>query len=327
MKAILINEDKSLSWTSVEDPILKPGNVIVEIHAAALNRADLLQRNGNYPSPEGWPSWMGLELAGVIIEMSEEAKANSEFKVGDEVCALVGGGAYAEAISVPYELILPIPKGLSMIEAATIPEAFMTTYLNVFEEGHLQKGQTVYISAGGSGLATMTIPMLKVFGAKVITSVRSRYKADLIKDLGADYIIVEEEENVPDVFKRLALEGNPVNVCMDCVGGPNLGKAMKYMAKGGYWIVISSLAGNVTEIDLKSLLSNGLHLVGSLLRIRSNEYKHQIMTKLRNEFWKYFEDGTFKPLIYKVFDIKDAEAAQEILIKNQNIGKVVLKVK
>lgn len=327
MKAVLINEDKSLSWTEVDEPILKPDDVIVEIHAAALNRADLLQRSGNYPSPEGWPSWMGLELAGVIIEMSEEAKSKSNLKIGDKVCALVGGGAYAEKISVPYELVLPIPNGLSMIESAAILETYATSYLNLFIEGHLQKGQTVYVSAGGSGLASAAIPMAKAFGCKVITSVRSREKALKIESLGADYIVVTNEEKVSDVFKRLEEEGNPVNVVMDCVAGSELGEAMQYMARGGYWVVIATLAGILTEVKLRPLMSKGLHLVGSTLRNRPNELKHQVLTSLYNNIWKYFEDGSIKISIYKTLDILEVEEAHRILENNENVGKVVLKVK
>lgn len=327
MKAILIDENNKLIWTDVSDPILSPGNVIVEIHAAALNRADLLQRAGTYPSPEGWPEWMGLELAGVITEISDEAKEKSNFKAGDKICALVGGGAYAEKISIPYELLLPIPKGWSMEEASTIPEAFITSYLNIFEEGHLKKGQTVYIAAGSSGLASAAIPMAKAFGAKVITSVRRAETVDKIKNLGADYIIVLEKESVSTAFKRLESEGTPVNVCMDCIAGDDVGNAMQYMAKGGYWIVIATLAGTVTEVNLKALYTRGLHLVGSTLRSRSNKHKHHLLTALYNEFWRYLEDGTIKPSIYKILDIKDAEKAHTILQNNENIGKVVLKVK
>ena len=246
MKAMLVNDKKELVWSDVSDPVLETDKVIVEIHAVALNRADLLQRQGTYPSPEGWPQWMGLELAGVIIEMGEEAKKNSNFKVGDQVCALVGGGAYAEKIAIPYQLLLPIPKGLSMEEAACIPEAYTTSYLNLFDEGHLQKGQTVYIAAGASGLASAAIPLAKVNGAKVITSVRTQEIADQITNLGADYIIVQEKESIPEVFERLEKEGCPVNVCMDCLAGEDLGAALPFMARNGYWIVISTLAGITT---------------------------------------------------------------------------------
>lgn len=327
MKAMLVNDKKELVWSEVEDPILEADKVIVEIHAVALNRADLLQRQGAYPSPAGWPQWMGLELAGVIIEMGEEAKENSNFKIGDEVCALVGGGAYAEKIAIPYQLLLPIPKGLSMEEAACIPEAYTTSYLNLFGEGHLQEGQTVYIAAGASGLASAAIPLAKVNGAKVITSVRTQDIAEKISDLGADYIIVQEKESIPEVFERLEKEGSPVNICMDCLAGEDLGNAMQFMARNGYWVVISTLAGITTEIKLRPLLTKGLHLVGSMLRNKTNEYKKQLLENLADNMWKHFENKTIKISIYKVLNILEAEEAHRILFNNENIGKVVLKVK
>ena len=327
MKAMLVNDKKELVWSDVLDPVLESDKVIVEIHAAALNRADLLQRQGTYPSPEGWPQWMGLELAGVITEMGEEASQKSNFKVGDEVCALVGGGAYAEKIAIPYQLLLPIPKGLSMEEAACIPEAYTTSYLNLFEEGHLEPGQTLYVAAGASGLASAAIPLAKANGAKVITSVLTQAVADKIVDLGADYIIVQEKESIPEVFERLEKEGCPVNVCMDCLAGEDLGNAMQFMARNGYWVVISTLAGITTEIKLRPLLTKGLHLVGSMLRNKTNEHKKQLLEDLANNMWKHFENGTIKVSIYKVLDIKDAEEAHRILYNNENVGKVVLRVK
>ncbi len=327
MKAMLIGEDKKLVWTDVAEPIIDDGKVLVEIYATALNRADLLQRQGKYPSPKGWPSWMGLELAGKIVAMGKQAAEKSRFKVGDSVCALVGGGAYAERIAVPYELLLPIPKGLSMEEAAAIPEAYTTSYLNLFVEGRLKKGQTAYIAAGASGLASAAIPMAKAAGAKVVTSVLTQDVADKITHLGADYIIVQEKESIPDGFKKMEEEGTPINVCMDCLSGEDLGKAMPYMAEGGYWVVLSTLAGVTTEVSLRPLLTKGLHLVGSMLRKRTNKEKQRLLTALSNFLWEHFEDGTVKPTIYKVLPIERAEEAHGILERFENTGKVVLRVR
>ena len=251
MKAMLVDEKKNLVWSEVDDPVLEDDKVIVKIHAVALNRADLLQREGKYPSPAGWPSWMGLELAGEIIEMGKKAQEKTNFKIGDKVCALVGGGAYATKIAIPYQLVLPMPKGLTYEEASAIPEAYVTSYLNLFEEGKLQKGQTVYIAAGASGLASAAIPMAKAFGAKVITSVMTEEVKEKIKHLNADYVIVQEKESIGEAFKRFEEEGHPVNVAMDCLAGKDLGEALSYMASGGYWILISTLAGITTEIQLR----------------------------------------------------------------------------
>ncbi|MFR2944670.1 MAG: zinc-binding dehydrogenase, partial [Lachnospiraceae bacterium] len=244
-----------------------------------------------------------------------------------DVCALVGGGAYAERIAIPYKLLLKMPKGMSYEEAACIPEAYCTSYLNIFIEGKLQKGQVLYVAAGASGLASSAIPMGKAFGAYVVTSVQTKAVAEKIKDLGADEIIIQEEESIPAAFERLEKEGKAVNVCMDCLSGVDLGAAMPFMARGGYWVVISTLAGIETEIKLRPLLTKGLHLVGSMLRNRTNDQKHEILESLSRDMWKYFEDGSIKPSIYKVLDIKDVDEAHGILQRFENTGKVVMRVK
>ena len=195
MKAMLV-ENQQLTYKDVDDPILLEDSIIVKIHAVSLNRADLLQRDGKYPSPKGWPSWMGLELAGEIIEMGEKAQKNSSFKVGDKVCALVGGGAYAEKIAIPYQLVMPIPEGLTYEEASSLPEAYATSYLNLVYEGHLQKGQYVYIAAGASGLASCAIPLAKALGAYVVTSVMNSEVEKKIAHLPVDYIINQEKESI-----------------------------------------------------------------------------------------------------------------------------------
>ena len=326
MKAMLVDKNKNLVWSEVEDPILEDDKIIVKIYAVALNRADLLQREGKYPSPKGWPTWMGLELSGEIIEMGKKTQENTNFKVGDKVCALVGGGAYAEKIAIPYQLVLPVPEGLTMEEASAIPEAYVTSYLNLFEEGKLQKGQIVYIAAGASGLASAAIPMAKAYGATVVTSVMTNEIKEKINHLNADYVIVQEKESIPEVFKRFEEEGHPINVAMDCLAGKDMGEALSYMARGGYWVIISTLAGVTSEIQLRPILTKGLHLVGSMLRNRSNEEKEKLLKKLQRDFFKYFKDGTIKPSIYKILDIAQVEEAHNILLTNKNVGKVVLKI-
>lgn len=326
MKAMLVDKNKNLVWSEVKDPILEEDKIIVKIYAVALNRADLLQREGKYPSPKGWPTWMGLELSGEIIEMGKKAQENTNFKVGDKVCALVGGGAYAEKIAIPYQLVLPVPEGLTMEEASAIPEAYVTSYLNLFEEGKLQKGQIVYIAAGASGLASAAIPMAKAYGATVVTSVMTNEIKEKINHLNADYVIVQEKESIPEVFKRFEEEGHPINVAMDCLAGKDMGEALSYMARGGYWVIISTLAGVTSEIQLRPILTKGLHLVGSMLRNRSNEEKEKLLKHLQRDFFKYFKDGTIKPSIYKILDIAQVEEAHNILLTNKNVGKVVLKI-
>jgi NADPH2:quinone reductase len=160
MKAMLIGENRNLVWSDVADPVIKDDEVLVKIYAAALNRADLLQREGKYPSPPGCPEWMGLEIAGKIVEVGKNV---TDWKVGDKVCALLGGGGYAEYVAVKHDMLMPIPKGLSMVEVSALPEAYATSYLNLFIEGHLEAGQTAFIPAGASGLASVAIPMVVPF--------------------------------------------------------------------------------------------------------------------------------------------------------------------
>ena len=326
MKAAIV-QDKKMVITEVSAPVMGAEDVLVEIHATALNRADLLQKQGTYPSPAGWPEWPGLELAGVVLDMGCEAREKSGFKVGDRVCALVGGGAYAEEICVPYGLLMPVPQGLSLAEAAALPEAYATSYLNLFYEGHLERGQTLYIAAGASGLASAAIPMGKAAGAYVVTSVQTAAQAEKIKALGADEIIVQERESIPDAFARLEKEGRAVNVCMDCLSGEDLGAAMPYMARGGYWIVISTLAGIETNVKLRPLLTKGLHLVGSMLRNRTNAQKKEILSSLVRDMWPHLASGAIKPSIYKVLPFAEVNEAQGILERFENTGKVVMTVK
>lgn len=327
MKAILVDNNQNLVWAEVEKPTPKADEILIEIYAAALNRADLLQRKGAYPSPAGWPAWMGLEVSGIIVDMGSAAKDNSSFSIGDKVCALLGGGGYAEYVCAPYGMVMPIPEGLSFVEAASLPEAYATSYLNLFYEGHLQAGQTAFIPAGNSGLASVAIPMAKAFGAYVITSVRSNAIAEKIKDFGADVIINSVEQDVAEILRHESESGHPINMAMDCLSGEMLGKSLPYMAEGGYWVVISTLVGTETAIPLRALLTKGLHIVGSMLRKRSSAEKADLLSELVKNVWPLLENKTIIPCIYRVLPIQNALEAHGILERGENVGKVVLEVK
>jgi NADPH2:quinone reductase len=223
-------------------------------------------------------------------------------------------------------MLMPVPKGLTMVEAAALPEAYATSYLNLFIEGHLEAGQTAFVPAGASGLASVAIPMAKAFGAKVITSVLSDEVAEKIKPLGADIIINSTTQDVAEILKTEEENGTPVNVSMDCLSGETLGKSLPFMARGGYWIVISTLAGIETTFQLRPLLTKGLHLVGSMLRNRTPEFKAYILSELVEKVWPKIESGVIKPSIYKVLPMSQAEEAHAILERGENVGKVVLRV-
>lgn len=326
MKAILIAEDKSLHWNEVPDPVLGEEDVLVKIEAAALNRADLLQREGDYPPPHGCPEWMGLEIAGTIVEVSKGVAEKSDWKVGDKVCALLGGGGYAEYANVKYDMLMPVPENCSMIEAAAIPEAFATAYLNLFIEGKIQKGDTLLMHAGASGLASVVIPMAKAFGIRVITTVRSDEDVRDIAHLHADIVVNTSRQDIVEVLKQQLVEGHPVDVAIDCLGGEIMGKCLPYLKHGARWIMIAALAGQITEIDLKNIYVRNVRIIGSTLRSRAPEVKAQILARLVKDVWPRVTTGEVKPTIYKVFPITEAEAAHGILYRGENVGKVVLTV-
>ncbi|MDD4538995.1 MAG: NAD(P)H-quinone oxidoreductase [Lentisphaeria bacterium] len=318
MRAILVQDDKSLVWSDVPEPTPRDGEIIIDIHAAALNRADLMQRAGNYPPPPGWPDWMGLEVSGVV----SWAPAGCKWRVGDRVCALLGGGGYAERVAVPADMAMPIPAGISMVEAAAIPEAFATSFLNLILEGRMKKGDTVFIQGGASGLGMAAVQLAKYMGGKVVTTVGSDEKAAFVRTLGADVVINRKKEDIAAVLAQ-----HPVDVAMDSVAGPHLGACLATMARGGRWIIISTLGGAMCEIDIRDFFRRGVYLIGSTLRSRSSEMKAQILDSLRDQVWSGFTSGKIKVVIHQTLPITQAEAAHAILEKQENLGKVVLVVK
>ena len=326
MKAVLINEDQSLRWDDVPNPICGAEDCIVKIEAAALNRADLMQREGDYPPPPGCPDWMGLEIAGTIVEVGPEAAEKSNWKVGDKVCALLGGGGYAQYANVKYDMLMPVPENCSMVEAAAIPEAFATAYLNLFIEGKIQPGNTLLMNAGASGLASVIIPMAKAFGVRVITTVLTKEIAESIKHLNADVVVNTDEMDIVEVLKQQLEEGHSVDVAIDCLGGEIMGKCLHYLTHGARWIMIASMAGPKTEIDLVNIFKRNVRIVGSTLRSRTPQVKAEILASLVRDVWPKVATGEVKPTIYKTLPITEAEAAHDILYKGQNVGKVVLTV-
>lgn len=327
MKAILVNDDRSLRWDNVPDPQIKSEEVLVEIHAAAINRADLMQREGDYPPPPGCPEWMGLEIAGIIVEMGDEAKAKSNWKIGDKVCALLGGGGYAEYAAVRYDMLMPVPKNCSMEEAAAIPEAFATAYLNLFIEGKIQPGNTLLMHAGTSGLASVVIPMAKAFGIRTITTVRSSKNVEAIRHLNADLVVDTSREDIREVLKSQLEAGHGVDVVIDCLGGEIMGECLPYLTHGARWIMIAALAGTKTQIDLKNIYVRNVRIIGSTLRSRTPQMKAQILSELVKNVFPKIESGEIKPTICKILPITEAEAAQELLYRGQSVGKVVMTVK
>ncbi len=323
MYAMLTDENKNFVWTPVPDPVPKAGEVIVRIHAAALNRADLLQRAGKYPSPPGCPPWMGLEIAGEVAACGTNV---TRWRPGDRVCALLGGGGYAEYAAVPEGMVMPIPQGLSMEEAAALPEAFATCYLNLFIEGRFREGETLFFPAGASGLASVGIPMAKAFGGYVITSVLDADKKAAIARLHADVVIDSSCEDTAALLAREAEHGHPIDVAIDCLGGETVGRAFPFVNEGCRWVLISTLDGVTTEVPLRALLTKGIEFKGSMLRKRSVTEKAAILGELVARVWPKIEAGVIRPTVWRVLPIAEAAAAHAILERGENVGKVVLKV-
>jgi len=258
---------------------------------------------------------MGLEVAGTI----SHAPVDGRWRVGDEVCALLGGGGYAERVAVPAELVLPVPAGLSLTEAAALPEVYATVWLNLCLEAGLRAGDTVFIQAGASGLGTAAIGLVKALGGRVVTTVSTTEKADFVRALGADVVINRSTEDV-----AAALAGQAVDITLDCVGGAELGRCLEAMAPGGRWVVIATLGGPRTEVDVNSFFRRGLRLIGSTLRSRDAETKARIIAGLEREVWPLLAAGTLRPVIHRVLPMAEAEAAHGILQRRENLGKVVL---
>lgn len=325
MKAILVNDDKSLRWADVPDAAAGKGEVLLKIEAAGVNRADLLQREGNYPPPPGAPEWMGLEVAGTIVSLGEGAGA-SGWKIGDKACALLGGGGYAEYVSVPTGMLMPLPEGCGVTEAAALPEAFATAWLNLFHEGGLKAGDTLLVTAGASGLASVMIPMAKAFGAYVITTVHKAELAEAIRPLGADIIINTAEQSLPEVLKEQAEAGHAVSVAIDCLGGAVMGQCLPYLAHGARWIMIATLAGDLTEVNLRTVYVRNVRIIGSTLRSRTQAVKEKLLAELVTNVWPRITDGSIRPTISAVLPITEADTAHQRLYGGNNAGKVVLTV-
>ena len=316
MHAMILDDKLDFQWTEMPDPCRKPNEVLIQVAAAAVNRADLMQKDGCYSSPADWPQWCGLEVSGTVLEAPEEASV----KAGDQVCALLGGGGYSEKVAVPMEMVLPIPEGLSLVEASTLPEVWSTVYLNLqLEAGGLKPSEVFFVQAGASGVGLAAIQLAKIMGAQVIATVGSAIKADFVKALGADFVVNRHTDKLLPVLQ----EHNPA-VALDCVGGAEMGECLKSMAFGGRWIMIATLAGGRTAIDLETVWRKRLRVLGSTLRSRTSEEKGRILAALKTGIWPLFAARKLKTNIHAVFPVQEVQAAHGILRRGENIGKVVL---
>jgi len=322
MMAIVVDEDerRSLLWKGVDDPVCGPGEVLVDIHTTSVNRADLLQRAGNYPPPEGAPPYMGLEMAG---EIRETGPGVTVWKAGDRVCALLAGGGYAEQVAVQQELLLPIPKTWDYVTAGAVPEVFLTAFVNLFMEGDLQQGETVLIHGGASGVGTAAIQLAREAGARVFVTAGTEAKAARCIELGAERAIHYPTEDFVEVLR----EAGGADLILDIVGGAYFERNIRALRLKGRLVLLALLDGATAQIPIGQVLGKRLRVIGSLLRSRSLAEKTEIMERFRGEAWPLLVEEKVAPVIHRVMGIEEAEAAQGILERNENVGKVVMKVR
>ena len=326
MKAIVVQhgqEGNPLRWEDVADPAYGADGVLVNIHAAALNRADLMQRAGNYPPPPGAPDIMGLEMAGQIVALGDKV---TQWQVGDRVCALLPGGGYAEQVNVPQQLLMPIPEAWSYAQAAAIPEVFYTAYVNLFMEANLQPGETVLIHGGASGVGTAAIQMAHQAGCQVLTTAGTDEKIGRCAELGADLAInYKQDDFVARVKAHTASAG--VDVILDIVGAAYLERNLELLKIRGRLVFISLLGGAQTELNIGALMRRRLRLIGSVLRPRSLEEKVEIKDRFMTQFWGQLLDGAIQPIIDSVYPIEKTAEAHDHMANNKNIGKIILQVR
>ena len=315
------SEDRALRWEEAADPVAGAGEVIVDIHATAVNRADLLQRSGHYPPPPGAPDILGLEMAGVVAD-----PAGSDLAAGDRVCALLAGGGYAERVAVDARLLLPVPDDWPMTRAAALPEVFLTAFVNLFGESGLQGGETVLIHAGASGVGSAAIQLARHAGCRVLASAGNDLKRERCRQFGAEFVCDSRDEGFADEVTGY-LNGAGVDVILDVAGGSHLSRNLHCLAPKGRLVLLSLLGGRNSEIDLGLVLTRRLRIIGSLLRSRPVDEKAQIVADFRARFWDPLLAGAIQPVVDRVLPIADAQEAHDVLSANANVGKVVLEVR
>ncbi|GAA2083241.1 NAD(P)H-quinone oxidoreductase [Aeromicrobium tamlense] len=320
MRAVIVEEPggpESLHVAELPDPEPGPGEVVIAVAAAGVNRADLLQREGHYPPPPGTTDVIGLECSGVVHAIGEGVTGLS---VGDEVCALLSGGGYAERVVVPAGQVVPVPAGVDLTTAAAIPETYATVWSNVFMLAGLREGQKVLVHGGASGIGTTAIQLAKAFGATVVTTVGSAEKAEVVRGLGADAVVNYREDDFAETCQDLG----GVDVVLDIIGGKYLAQNVASLARGGRIVVIGMQGGRKGELNLGALLAKQGSVSATSLRFRPVEEKAAIMAELVEKVWPLIEDGTLGPVVHETVPLARVADAHRILEESSHVGKVVL---
>ncbi|MBG7618699.1 NAD(P)H-quinone oxidoreductase [Herbaspirillum sp. AP02] len=303
-------------------PELKPGEVLIKVHAAGVNRPDVFQRTGNYPVPPGASDLPGLEVAGEIVAGE---LGDSGFKLGDLVCALVQGGGYAEYCAAPLAQCLPVPKGLSALEAAALPENYFTVWSNVFDRGQLSGEETLLVQGGSSGIGVTAIQIARALGHRVFATAGSAEKCRACEELGAERAINYKTEDFEAVVKELT-GGRGVDVILDMVGGDYLPREIKALADDGRLVFIAQLGGAKGQLDMGQVMRRRLTITGSTLRPRPVAFKAAIAANLRQHVWPLIEAGKIKPVIHQRFPLEQAAQAHAMMESSAHIGKIMLEL-
>lgn len=323
MKAIVLEDHDALAWREVAEPVLRPGEVLVDVYATALNRADLSQRAGHYPPPPGESEILGLEMAGVVAEVPDGVRGAHR---GDRVCALLPGGGYAERVAVPAALLMPVPDGWTLVQAAALPEAAFTAFLNLFLEADLRPGERVLIHGGASGVGTAAIAQARLAGATVFATAGTDAKVARCQALGADLAINYRREDFAERI-RAHPAGGAVDVVLDMVGEPYVDRNLDLLATGGRLVVIATLGGRRATIDLRAMMAKRATLKGSTLRARPLAEKIRIKEAFLERFGQALAEGRLAPVIHDVVPVEEAERAHAMMRDNLNVGKIVLQVR
>jgi NADPH2:quinone reductase len=324
MKAIVITAAGGPEVLQIRErpqPVIAPNEVLVKVSAAGVNRPDVYQRKGNYPAPKGAPADIaGLEIAGTIAAIGDKV---ARWKVGDEVCALVPGGGYAEYCNVPEGQCLPVPGKLTFVEAASLPETFFTVWSNVFDRGKMQPGESLLVHGGSSGIGVATIQMATALGGKVYVTAGSDEKCRFCEELGAAKAINYKTEDFSQVINKLT-GSKGVNVILDMVGGDYTAGNISSLAEEGRLVLINAIKGKDVQIDLAQIMRKRLIITGSMLRSREIEFKSAIARSLERHIWPLLESGKIKPIVNAVFPAGDAAKAHAVIESSEHTGKIVL---
>lgn len=326
MHAVVITQPGDpdvLQWTEVEDPAPGPGEVLIDVAASGVNRADLMQRQGLYPSPPGVPPYPGLECSGTVAAVGAGVTV---WKPGDEVCALLAGGGYAERVVVPAGQVLPVPSSVTLATAAALPETACTVYANVFQAARLSAGETLLIHGGASGIGTMAIQLAKSAGATVAATAGSAEKLATCRELGADIAINYREEDFVERIKD-ATKGNGADVILDIMGASYLARNVDALAIDGRLVSIGMQGGSRAELDLGKLMVRRGTIMATTLRARPPEQKAAIVGAVRERVWPLVDAGKIRPVIYRELPIYEAAEAHRIMATSTHTGKILLRTR